>query len=66
MEGRTVAKVGHNRREKVQLSERVTIARHEQHRNLDPRKMLGPLDARLAGGMQRETQEGEAANSLQR
>ena len=71
-EGARVAVVGRRKEPleqvvaEIERDKGVAVARNEQHRHLNPRQVLGPLDARFAGRVKRESEEGEAANPRQR
>ena len=55
-----------HRLQQVQFGQRVVVAGYEQHRHLYLRQMLGPLDAGLAGRVQRKANESEPTHAGKR
>ena len=66
MKRRPPAQARNDGRQQVELGKRVAIPGNEQHRHFDARKMLGAFDPRLACGVKRETEEGEALHVRKR
>src|SRR5689334_8248033 len=63
---RATAEAGDDRLQQGKLRQRIASARHEEHRDLDLRKMLSPVDAGPPSRMEWKSDENQSANARQR
>ena len=65
-QGRTFAELLADRLELIERRQVVARALQEEHRDFDLEQMFGAVLRRLAGGVQRKSEEGQSVHTLER